>query len=109
MKIHFEIRNLIYFIQLKNQNIMLFLVRLLFRDASIRELSPRPPACEASTLYHHHDTYRQYILRIFYPGMKYPPLAFSSVNWCKIDVFSLNIMALHPKKSQTVNITKNTK
>ena len=33
--------------------------------------------------------------------MKYPPLAFSSVNWCKIDVFSLNIM------SQTVKIKVN--
>ena len=29
--------------------------------------------------------------------MKYLPLAF--VNWCKIDVFTLNVMALHHKKS----------
>ena len=39
--------------------------------------------------------------------MKYLPLAFSSVNWCKIDVFSLNIMALHHKMSQTVKIKVN--
>ena len=36
--------------------------------------------------------------------MKYPPLAFSSVNWCKIGVFSLNIMVLHHKMSQTAKI-----
>ena len=35
--------------------------------------------------------------RIFYPGMNYPPLAFSSVNWCKIDVFTSNLMVLHDK------------
>ena len=35
-------------------------------------------------------------------------LAFSSVNWCKIDVFTLNIMVSHHKMSQTVN-NKNTK
>ena len=45
------------------------------------------------------DTYRDDILS----GMKYPPLAFSPVNWCKIDVFSLNMMALHHKMSQTMN------
>ena len=36
--------------------------------------------------------------------MKYPPLAFISVNCCKIDVFSLNIMVLRHKMSQTVKI-----
>ena len=40
-------------------------------------------------------------------GMKYPPLEFSSVNWCKIDVFSLNIMDLHHKMPQTVKIKVN--
>ena len=40
--------------------------------------------------------------RIFYPRMKYPPLAFSSVDVCKIDVFTSNIMVLHHKMSQTV-------
>ena len=39
----------------------------------------------------------------------YLPLAFSFVNWCKIDVFSLNIILLHHKKSQTINNNKNTK
>ena len=39
--------------------------------------------------------------------MKYPPLVFSSVNLCKIDVFSLNIMVLHHKMSQTVKIKVN--
>ena len=34
--------------------------------------------------------------------MKFQPLAFSSVNWCKIDVFTSNIMVLHHKMSQTV-------
>ena len=52
---------------------------------------------------------RGYIRRIFYPRMKYPPLAFSSVNWCKIGVFTLNMMALHHKKSQTISNNKNTK
>ena len=28
-------------------------------------------------------------------------LAFSSVNWCEIDVFTLNIMVLHHKMSQS--------
>ena len=37
------------------------------------------------------------------------PLTFSSVNWCKIDVFTLNIIPLHHKKSQTINNNKNTK
>ena len=38
-------------------------------------------------------------------------LAFSSVNWCKIDVLTLNIMVLHHKMkmSQTINNNKNTK
>ena len=36
-------------------------------------------------------------------------LAFSHVNWCKIDVFTLNIMVLHHKMSQTINNNKNTK
>ena len=44
---------------------------------------------------------------IFYPGMKYPPLAFSSVNWCKIDVFTSNIIVLLHKMSQTVKIKVN--
>ena len=39
--------------------------------------------------------------------MKYPPLAFSSVNWHKIDVFTSNIMVLHHKMSQTVKIKVN--
>ena len=39
--------------------------------------------------------------------MKYLPLAFSSVNWCKIYVFTSNIMVLHHKISQTVKITVN--
>ena len=41
--------------------------------------------------------------------MKYLPLAFSSVNWCKIDVFTFNIglMVLHHKMSQTVKIKVN--
>ena len=39
--------------------------------------------------------------------MKYLPLAFSSVNWCKIDVYTSNIMVLHHKMSQTVEITVN--
>ena len=34
-------------------------------------------------------------------------LAFSSVNWCKIDVFPSNIMVLHHKMSQTVKINVN--
>ena len=36
-------------------------------------------------------------------------LAFSSVNWCKIDVFTLNIMVLHHKMSPTINNNTNTK
>ena len=36
--------------------------------------------------------------------MKYLPLAFSSVIWCKIDVFTSNIMVLNYKMSQTVKI-----
>ena len=31
--------------------------------------------------------------------VNYLPLAFSSVNWCKIDVFTLNIIPLHHKVS----------
>ena len=50
-----------------------------------------------------------YIRRIFYPRMKYPPLAFSPVNLCKIDVFTLNMMALPHKMSQTINNNENTK
>ena len=42
-------------------------------------------------------------------GYSMPPIAFSSVNWCKIDVFTLNIIPLHHKKSQTINNNKNTK
>ena len=34
-------------------------------------------------------------------------LAFNSVNWCKIDVFTSNIMVLHHKMSQTVKINVN--
>ena len=34
-------------------------------------------------------------------------LAFSSVNWCKIEVFTSNIMVLHHKMSQTVKINVN--
>ena len=44
---------------------------------------------------------------IFYPKMKYSPLAFSPVNLCKIDVFTSNIMVLHHKMSQTVKIKVN--
>ena len=39
--------------------------------------------------------------------MKYLPLAFSSVNWCKIDAFTSNIMVLHHKMSQTIKIKVN--
>ena len=39
--------------------------------------------------------------------MKYLPLAFSSVNWCKIDVFTLNVMVLPHEISQTVKIEVN--
>ena len=39
--------------------------------------------------------------------MKYPPLAFSPVNLCKIDVFTSNIMVLHHIMSQTVKIKVN--
>ena len=39
-------------------------------------------------------------------GIKYRPLAFRSVDWCKINVFTLNIMVLHHKKSQTINNNK---
>ena len=35
------------------------------------------------------------------------PLDFSSVNWCKIDVFTSNIMVSHHKMSQTVKIKVN--
>ena len=34
-------------------------------------------------------------------------LSFSSVNWCKMDVFTSNIMVLHHKMSQTVKINVN--
>ena len=34
-------------------------------------------------------------------------LAFNSVNWCKIGVFTSNIMVLHQKMSQTVKINVN--
>ena len=47
------------------------------------------------------DTYLDDIW-IFYPRMKYPPLAFSPVNLCKIDVFTSNILVLHHKMPQTV-------
>ena len=39
--------------------------------------------------------------------MKYLPLAFSSVNWCKIEVFTSNIMVLHHKMPQIVKIKVN--
>ena len=50
-------------------------------------------------------------LTIVYPIPDEMPttLAFSSVNWCKIDVFTLNIMVLHHKMFQTVNNNKYTK
>ena len=50
-------------------------------------------------------------LTIVYPILDEIPttLAFSSVNWCKIDVFTLNIMVLHHKMSRTINNNKNTK
>ena len=43
----------------------------------------------------------------YFIPMKYLPIAFSSVNWCKIYVFTLNIMVLHHKMSQTVKIKVN--
>ena len=39
--------------------------------------------------------------------MKYLSLAFSSVNWCKIDIFTSNIMVLDHEMSQTVKIKVN--
>ena len=45
--------------------------------------------------------------RIFCLGLKYPPFAFSFVNWCKSDVFTSNIVVLHYKMSQTVKIKVN--
>ena len=44
---------------------------------------------------------------VFYPRMKYPPLAFSSMNWCEIDVFTSNIIILHHKISQTIKTKVN--
>ena len=44
---------------------------------------------------------------IFYPRMKYPPLAFSNVNWCKIDAFTSSLMVLHHKMSQNIKIKVN--
>ena len=54
------------------------------------------------------DTYRDNI-SIRYSILDEIPttLAFSSVNWCKIDVFTSNIMVLHHKMSQTVKINVN--
>ena len=49
------------------------------------------------------DTYRDNISDGYSTPDEIPTtLAFSSVNWCKIDVFTSNIMVLHHKMSQTV-------
>ena len=49
------------------------------------------------------DTYRDNISDGYSIPYEIPTtLAFSSVNWCKIDVFTSNIMVLHHKMSQTV-------
>ena len=51
------------------------------------------------------DTYRDNISDGYSIRDEMPTtLAFSSVNWCKIDVFTSNIMVLHHKMSQTVKI-----
>ena len=41
------------------------------------------------------------------PDEIHTTLAFSNVNWCKIDVFTSNIMVLHHKMSQAVKINVN--
>ena len=54
------------------------------------------------------DTYRDNISDGYsFPDEVPTTLAFSSVNWCKIDVFTSNIMVLHHKMSQTVKINVN--
>ena len=54
------------------------------------------------------DTYRDDISDGYSIPDEIPTtLAFSSVNWCKIDVFTSNIMVLHHKMSQTVKIYVN--
>ena len=63
----------------------------------------------ASTTFFHvvavSDTYRDNISDGYSIPDEIPTtLAFSSVNWCKIDVFTSNIMVLHHKMSQTVKI-----
>ena len=88
-------------------------VKMIFKNP------PRPPLC----------TNYNILIKIFWtrctslffttdekPTVVYPipdeiptTLAFTSVNWCKIDVFTLNIMVLHHKMSQTINNNKNTK
>ena len=54
------------------------------------------------------DTYRDNISDGYSIPDEIPTtLAFSSVNWCKIDVFPSNILVLHHKMSQTVKINVN--
>ena len=54
------------------------------------------------------DTYRDNISDGYSIPDEIPTtLAFSSVNWCKIYVFTSNIMVLHHKMSQTVKINVN--
>ena len=54
------------------------------------------------------DTYRDNISDGYSIPDEIPTtLAFSSVNWCKIDIFTSNIMVLHHKTSQTVKINVN--
>ena len=54
------------------------------------------------------DTYQDHISNGYSILDEIPTtLAFCSVNWCKIDVFTSNIMVLHHKMSQTVKINVN--
>ena len=54
------------------------------------------------------DTYRDNISDGYSIPDEIPTtLAFSHVNWCKIDVFISNIMVLHHKMPQTVKINVN--
>ena len=41
------------------------------------------------------------------PCLKYLPLAFGSMNWCKINIFTSNRIVLHHKQSQNVKIKVN--
>ena len=54
------------------------------------------------------DTYQDNISNGYsIPDEKHTTLAFSTVNWCKIDIFTSNIMVLHHKMSLTVKINVN--